>query len=151
MKIGIISDHRGYDLKEKIVNTMDEYNFIDLGVNSIEDISVDYPDYSFKLGEKIKDKELDYGIAICGTGIGICIALNKVKGIRCAKVDSIEDVIATRSHNDANAISFNASTPIEKAQEYIKAFINTPFSEEIRHKTRIEKITKYESGNLNGR
>ena len=78
MKIGIISDHRGYDLKKKILK-IKGITFIDYGTNSKE--TVDYPDYAFKLGKAINKKEVDLGIAICGSGIGMSIALNKVKGI----------------------------------------------------------------------
>ena len=147
MKIGIISDHRGYHLKKDIINTLIEYNLVDLGTDTEDANAVDYPDYAFLLGEKISNKELDLGVAICGTGIGICIALNKVKKIRCAKVDNIDDVIATKSHNNANVISFNATTTLDEAKAYIKNFIETPFSNEERHKRRIDKITQYEEEN----
>ena len=85
IKIGIASDHRGYTLKEQIIDKIaNQYEIIDCGTTSIE--SVDYPDYAFKLGNLVADKDVDFGIAICGSGIGISIACNKVKGIRCAKV-----------------------------------------------------------------
>ena len=93
MKIGIVSDHRGYETKKKILKEIKNISFIDYGTNSKE--SVDYPDYAFKLGKAINKKEVDLGIAICGSGIGMSIALNKVKGIRCARVTSIKDVIVT--------------------------------------------------------
>ena len=101
MKIGIVSDHRGYELKSKIIKKMKNIDFIDYGTDSNK--SVDYPDYAFKLGEKINKKEVDLGIAICGSGIGICIACNKVKGVRCAKVNSIKDAIYTRKDNNAHS------------------------------------------------
>ena len=88
MKIGIVSDHRGYELKQDIINELKEYEIIDYGTYSNE--SVDYPDYAFKLGQKINEKEVEKGIAICGSGIGISIACNKVKNIRCAKVSNKE-------------------------------------------------------------
>ena len=142
MKIGIVSDHRGYDLKKEIINNMKEYELIDYGPFSKD--SVDYPDYAFKLGKKIVDKEVDLGIAICGSGIGISIACNKVKGIRCAKVNTKEDVCATRNDNDANVIAFSAQTSLEDAINLIKTFIKTPFSNDERHLKRINKINKYE-------
>lgn len=78
MKIGIVSDHRGYELKNKIIeNLKNEYEIIDYGPNNIE--SVDYPDYAFILGSKVVEKEVNFGVAICGSGIGISIACNKVK------------------------------------------------------------------------
>ena len=143
MKIGIANDHRGYNLKEQIIDVLREkYEIIDLGTDS--NISVDYPDYAFKLGEKIRDKELDFGIAICGSGIGISIACNKVKGVRCAKVSTKEEAIYTRNDNDANIVALSEKTTKEEALDIINTFINTPFSNEEKHIRRIYKITKYE-------
>lgn len=143
MKIGIANDHRGYNLKEQIIDDLREkYEIIDLGTDS--NISVDYPDYAFKLGEKIRDKELDFGIAICGSGIGISIACNKVKGVRCAKVSTKEEAIYTRNDNDANIVALSEKTTKEEALDIINTFINTPFSNEEKHIRRIYKITKYE-------
>lgn len=145
MTIGIVSDHRGYELKEKLINEIKNINFIDYGTKSKE--SVDYPDYAFKLGKAINEKEVDLGIAICGSGIGISIACNKVKGIRCAKVTTIKDVIVTRKDNNANIIAFSSETNIKKAKRMIEEFINTPFSNEERHSKRINKISEYELTN----
>ena len=86
MKIGIASDHRGYNLKEQIKKELSDYTIIDYGTYSEE--KVDYPDYAFILGKNVAEKEVDFGVAICGSGIGISIACNKVKGIRCAKVSN---------------------------------------------------------------
>ena len=93
MKLGIARDHRGYKLKEQIKNELD-IEIIDYGTYSEE--SCDYPDFAFKLGEAVVNKEVDYGIAICGSGIGISIACNKVKGVRCAKVSDSEEAHVTR-------------------------------------------------------
>ena len=81
MKIGIASDHRGYKLKEQLKNELARRNFEveDYGTDS--EVSTDYPDYAFKLGENVRDKRVDFGVAICGSGIGISIACNKVKGV----------------------------------------------------------------------
>ena len=145
MKIIIASDHRGYRLKEEIKKDLGtKYEFIDLGTNSEK--SVDYPDYAFKLGERVL-KDNCFGVAICGSGIGISIACNKVKGIRCAKVNTIKDSIVTRNDNDSNIIAFSANTSIKKAIRMIDEFVNTPFSKEERHTKRIEKIKEYESLN----
>ena len=142
MKIGIICDHRGYDLKKKLIKEMKDIDFIDLGTNSKE--SVDYPDYAFKLGENIKNKKIDLGIAICSSGIGMSIALNKVKGIRCARVTSIKDVKVTKNDNNSNVIAFSSNINISKVKRMIEEFINTPFSGEERHQKRINKIMEYE-------
>ena len=142
MKIGIASDHRGYKLKSEIIDNLNEYEFVDLGTYS-ED-SVDYPDYAFKLGSEVASGNVTFGVAICGSGIGISIACNKVKGIRCAKVDSIDDAKYTRNDNDANIIALSEKTSVEDAINYVKTFIETPFSNEEKHIRRINKIKEYE-------
>ena len=143
IRIGIASAHRGYILKEQIIDRIvDKYDITDCGTTSNE--SVDYPDYAFKLGNLVADKDVDFGIAICGSGIGISIACNKVKGVRCAKVDSIEEVIATRNDNDSNIIAFGEKMSLDKALELIEKFITTPASQEEKHKRRREKIKEYE-------
>ena len=143
IKIGIASDHRGYILKEQIIDRlMNQYDITDCGTTSEE--SVDYPDYAFKLGNLVADKDVDFGIAICGTGIGISVACNKVKGVRCAKVDTKEEAIATRVDNDSNIIAFGEKMPLEKAVELITIFIETKASEEEKHVRRRQKIKEYE-------
>ena len=142
MKLGIASDHRGYHLKEKIKEAIEDIEIVDFGTNSEE--SCDYPDYAFKLGEAVAKKEVDYGIAICGSGIGISIACNKVKGIRCAKVSNREDARVTRIDNDSNIVAFKEDVPIDDALNIVYTFINTDFSEEEKHHRRVDKIIKYE-------
>ena len=143
MKIAIASDHRGFVLKGKIIDYLkDNYEILDLGTNS-ED-AADYPIYGIKLGETVANKEADLGIAICGSGIGISIACNKVKGIRCAKVDSIDDAYLTRKDNDANVIALNGSIDFSKAIEIIDKFLNTPFEPNDRYIRRINEIKEYE-------
>ncbi len=145
MKIGIVSDHRGYELKKKIIKELKNIDFIDYGTDSKE--SVDYPDFAFKLGKAINEKQVDLGIAICGSGIGMSIACNKVKGIRCAKVNTIKDVKVTRKDNNSNVIAFSAEINIKKVKRMIEEFINTPFSKDERHSRRINKISEYELTN----
>ena len=143
MKIGFASDHRGYRLKQKLQEALQkEYEIKDFGTFS-ED-STDYPDYAFQLGEAVAKKEVDYGVAICGSGIGISIACNKVKGIRCAKVSNREEVIATRTDNDANIVSFGEKMSFENALDCVKTFITTPCSMEEKHLRRRNKIKEYE-------
>ena len=110
MKIGIASDHRGYNLKEQIKN-VSNYEITDYGTNSTE--SCDYPDYAYKLSQGVLNNEVDFGIAICGSGIGISIACNKVKGIRCAKVSTPEEALYTRNDNDSNIVAFSEQTDLE--------------------------------------
>lgn len=142
MKVGIVSDHRGYELKKELVKELTNYELIDYGTYSTE--SVDYPDYAFLLGDKVVKKEVDYGIAICGSGIGISIACNKVNGIRCAKVNTVLDARMTRLDNDANVIALSAKTNKNDAIELINTFLETNFSNEERHINRINKIKNYE-------
>lgn len=142
MKLGIISDHRGYNLKEQIKPYLKNFEVIDYGTDSTE--SIDYPDFAFKLGEAVVSKEVDLGIAICGSGIGMSIACNKVKGIRCARVTNTEDVKVTRNDNDANIIAFGENIPLQDALNIISTFVNTPCSMDERHVRRRNKLSSYE-------
>lgn len=145
MKIGITNDHRGLVLKQTLTNYLEnnDYNIIDYGTNT--DDSVDYPDYAKKLASAINNDEIALGIAICGTGIGMDISLNKFKNIRCAKVNTEEEAMLARSHNDANAIALSSKTPSDVAKQIVTTFINTPFSNDKRHSDRIKKISEYEN------
>jgi len=142
MKIGIASDHRGYKLKEQIKEKLTDIKVIDYGTDSDE--ICDYPDYAFKLGEAVASKKVDLGVAICGSGIGIGIACNKVKGIRCATVRTLEDVKMTRNDNNANVIAISEKTDLEKALKMIDTMVNTPFAGIDRYVRRINKIRDYE-------
>ena len=142
MKIGIASDHRGVILKEKIKNYLnDKYQIIDYGTNSIE--SVDYPQYAYKIGESVRDNKIDLGILICGTGIGMSIACNKVKKVRCAKVTTKEEAFLARSHNNANVIALSEN--ITNYKEIIDTFLTTDFSNEEKHIRRVEMIDNYDN------
>lgn len=144
MKIGFASDHRGYKLKKELINELkkENYEIIDYGTDSEE--STDYPDYAFKLGENVVNKNVDFGVAICGSGIGISIACNKVKGIRCAKVSTKEEAEVTRIDNDSNIVAFGEKTSFAEALAIVKTFINTESSDLEKHKRRINKIKEYE-------
>ena len=142
MKIGIASDHRGVILKEKIKNYLnDKYQIIDFGTNSIE--SVDYPQYAYKIGESVRDNKIDLGILICGTGIGMSIACNKVKKVRCAKVTTKEEAFLARSHNNANVIALSEN--VANYKEIIDTFLTTDFSKEEKHQRRVEMIDNYDN------
>lgn len=142
MKIGIASDHRGFKLKEYLKENLKDYEIIDYGTYTEE--SSDYPEYGIKLAEKVSTKAVEKGIAICGSGIGISIACNKVKGIRCAKVSNEEEAKYTRNDNDSNIVALSSKVSNEEALKIVKTFLETPFSNEERHQVRINKITKYE-------
>lgn len=142
MKVVIGSDHGGFELKSKLIEYFKDIEFIDVG--PFDTTSVDYPDYAFKAVEKIQNKEVDFGILICSTGIGISIAANKAKGIRCALVTDVLQAKLTRCHNNANCLALGSFiTTFEKAKEIVQIFLNTEF-ENGRHLNRIKKITKYE-------
>ncbi len=139
-KIGIASDHRGYKLKQKLTKylTNKGYTVIDFGTDG--KASVDYPEFGFKLGEAIADFEVEKGIAICGSGIGISIACNKIKGVRCAKVDNVKEVKYARKDNDANVIAIAGNMPCFRAKDIVDAYLNTSFTGLDRHKRRIEML-----------
>lgn len=146
IKIGIASDHKGFELKELIKNYLiSEYEIIDYGAYDEE--SIDYPDVALELGNGVNSKNVDFGICICGTGIGISIAMNKITNIRCALLHNKEDAYLTRYHNDANSLALSANTKVEEAMGIIKMFLGTDFSNEDRHVRRIEKISKMENKN----
>lgn len=145
MKIGIACDHRGYPLKEKIKKYLNKkgYEVIDYGTNSEE--LVNYTEYAFKIGEAVVNKECNLGIVICGTGIGISIACNKVKGIRCAKADTVRQAKLTRLDNDANILALDGTMRTYKAKDIVDMFLKTEFSNIERYKERIKQITEYEN------
>lgn len=144
MKVAITNDHRGYELKKYIIKHMKDIEFVDLGANS-----KDFSDYSTKgieLGEYVV-KNKCVGVAICGSGIGISMACNKVKGVRCAKVDFIKEAIVTRRDNDANIVAISGEMNFERAVRIVEEFINTKFSNIDRYIKRIKQIDEYEKKN----
>ena len=145
MKIGIANDHRGYKLKNELVLFLQSIGYEVVNYGSDSEESVDYPVYAFKLGEAIRDGEIDRGILICRTGIGMSIACNKVKGVRCAKLDSVEDAALTRLDNDSNVMAISYVKDITEIKEIIKTFLEMKFSGEVRHQRRIDLINNYDN------
>lgn len=145
MKIGIATDHHGVELKHILTEYLISkgYNVIDYGTNSSE--MVDYPDFAFKIGEAVVSNDIDYGILICNTGIGMSIACNKVKGVRCAKVSNEYEAKMTRRDNDANVIALSARTDIEDLKKILTIFLTEEFANVDRYIRRIEKIDNYDS------
>ena len=144
MKIALGADHGGYQLKEAIGKYLKENNYEvkDFGTYSNE--SCDYADYSLKVAEAVAAKEYDFGILICGTGMGISIAANKVPGIRAALCSDTFSAHATREHNDANILALGQRVVGEGlALDIVKTFLNSKFEGD-RHVRRIEKITAIE-------
>lgn len=146
MKIGIASDHRGYDMKQKLTEYLrsEAYNVIDYGTNSKE--RVDYTKYGFLLGEKVASKEVDYGIAICGSAIGISIACNKVKGVRCGKINTKEEAIHGKEKDFVNIIAISGEAPLEDNKDIVDAFLTTKENlTDPAYKKRIDDIMEYEN------
>lgn len=146
MKIFIGCDHRGVELKRKIIQVLKEDDFFIMDTKLTNNEIDDYPDFAFEVGENVVKNESSLGILICGNGIGISIAANKVKGIRCARVLTEEDAFKSKNHNGANMIAIGADLTLEKAMEIINVFISTKPASEERHLKRIAKIIKYENG-----
>ena len=146
IKLGFASDHRGYELKEKLINYMkkqeDIIDITDCGTNSNE--SCDYPDFAYLLGKEIQSGGVDFGISICGSGIGISIAMNKMKGVYCAKVNNALEASYTRLDNNTNCVAFSSNTSLPEAIKIIDTFIHTEFSNLERHQKRIDKVKKIE-------
>lgn len=139
MKIGIASDHGGFALKEILKKEFkDKVEIIDYGTDSDE--SVDYPDFGQVLGQAVVKGEVEKGIAICGTGIGISIAANKVNGVRCALCNDLFSAQMSRRHNDANVLAMGGRVIGDVlAIEIVKIFLEEEF-EGGRHAKRVEKI-----------
>ena len=145
MKIAISSDHGGNNLRKEIMALLDELqiSYEDFGPKTND--SVDYPDYARPVAEKVATGEFDRGILICGTGIGISIAANKFKGIRCALVHDVFSAKATRCHNDSNVLAMGERViGPGLAREIVMTWLNTDF-EGGRHTARIQKITEIEA------
>lgn len=139
----IASDHAGYEMKENIKSFLikNNYELEDLGTYSKD--SVDYPKYAFELGNSIAGTN-NLGILVCGTGIGMSIACNKVKGIRCAKVSDELEAKLCKEHNNANVIALSSRLDKELVYKIITKYIETPFSKEERHIRRLNQIENYE-------
>ncbi len=145
MNIGLTNDHRGVDVKLFLTEFLKSlgYNVIDYGTDSKE--AADFPDYAKKLGEGLQSGEVSLGIAICGTGIGMSIVLNKMKNIYCAKVSLVSEASLSKAHNNANAMAISEEMDREIMKDVVKAFIETPFSNIDRYKIRNDKIKDIEN------
>ena len=140
MKIAVASDHGGFKLKEEVKAHLLERGLevMDLGTHS-ED-SVDYPAYGKACGEAVVDGQADAGIVVCGTGIGISIAANKVKGVRCGLCTSVEMATLTRQHNNANVLALGGrTTETGLAMQIVDAWLDTEF-EGGRHQRRVDML-----------
>src|SRR3954465_3642228 len=144
MKIALGADHAGFELKEKIKAHLAQRGMevLDQGTASTE--SVDYPDFARKVGESVAGKKADLGVLVCGSGIGMAIAANKVPGIRAANVSTEYESEKSREHNDANVVSIGARILDDQLRfKIVDLFLKTPFAGG-RHQRRVEKITEIE-------
>lgn len=144
--IGIGTDHAGVDLKNQIVHFLRSEGFEvkDFGAYSFD--PTDYPDIAVVVGEAVADQRIHAGILVCGTGVGISIAANKVRGVRAALCTSRETAELSRSHNNANVLVLaGRDATAENPLELVRLWLATPFSGEERHVRRIKKISDYEA------
>jgi ribose 5-phosphate isomerase B len=144
MKIAIGADHAGFSLKEGLREALTKkgLEIVDFGTASSE--STDYPDYAEKVANAVASGEVERGILVCSTGVGMSIAANKVHGVRAALAYNTEEVGLTRAHNDANVLAFGAKyTGIEQAKEMVDVFLETPFDGG-RHERRVNKMMSLE-------
>ena len=144
-KIALAADHAGFDEKEKVKRTLDELGIQYEDFGTVSSDSVDYPDYARKVAEGVSSGQFDQGLLVCGSGTGMAIAANKVKGVRAAVAWSPEIAALARQHNDANVLSLPARfIPEDQAAEIVKAWFRADF-EGGRHEKRVEKIKEIES------
>jgi ribose 5-phosphate isomerase B len=146
MKIAIGSDHRGYEPKSRLTAQLRQlgHDVLDMGPNSSD--SVDYPDFAFQVAQAVSDGQVERGILICGTGIGMAIAANKVRGVRAAPCYDLVTTEMSRRHNDANILCLSADLLSEELMaRMLQIWLATEF-EGGRHARRVEKIKRYECG-----
>jgi ribose 5-phosphate isomerase B len=144
MKIAIGADHAGFTAKEEMKNVLKVLGHQVLDQGTTSEMSVDYPDYAEKVSRAVVSGEADRGVLICGTGIGMAIAANKVPGIRAAVVTDEKTASLSRQHNDSNVFAAGARiSPLPRIAEALKVWLETPF-EGGRHQNRVNKISALE-------
>jgi ribose 5-phosphate isomerase B len=145
MRVSIGSDHAGFEQKERIKEHLlaEGHEVTDMGTGNGDD-SVDYPDFALKVGRAVASRQAERGVLVCGTGIGVAIAANKVVGVRAANVTDPEFARLARAHNDANVVTVSGRLiPLEVNVRIVDTFLAEPF-EGGRHQHRIDKITDIE-------
>ena len=144
MKVAIATDHNGVEQKLELIYFLNDLNVEVIDESKDNTPTDDYPDFARRVCEDVINKEVDLGILMCGTGIGMSIAANKFKGIRCAKVSNTDESRLSREHNDANVLALNYTEDLLKLKDIIRTFIETEYSADERHVRRIAKITSFE-------
>jgi ribose 5-phosphate isomerase B len=146
MRIAVGSDHRGFDVKRRVVTLLQQMGHEVEDVGATGKDSVDYPDFAFLVAKAVSEGRADRGILVCGSGIGMCIAANKVKGVRAAPCHDNITAEMSRRHNDANVLCLSADLlGGELIDRMIRIWLETTF-EGGRHARRVEKIAQIESG-----
>ena len=149
MLIAVGSDHRGVDLRPKVVDLLRKLgrDVVDVGTDHRETENSDYPDIAEVVAQKVSTAEVDRGILICGTGVGMCIAANKFPGVRAAPCHDVLTVEVARRHNDLNVLCLPGQIVDEKLlDQLVETWLETPFDGG-RHARRLEKIVQIESSN----
>ena len=149
MKVFIAADHLGVKTKEIVIDYLktNGIDVMEIGINNTE--LDDYPDFAFKLGRLVNENPNSLGILICGNGIGMSIAANKVDRIRCARCINVDDAFKAKNHNGANVMAIGANLNIDLIKEMVDTFISTKSASIDRYVNRINKIIKYEDGEYN--
>jgi ribose 5-phosphate isomerase B len=145
MRIAVGSDHAGYDLKQLVSEHLSAagHQVVDLGTH--DSVSVDYPDFGAAVGRAVTGGDADFGIAVCGSGIGICIAANKIDGVRAATVHDVTSARLSREHNDANIMCVGQRfIGPQVALDAVDAFLSARFAQG-RHSRRVDKIAALET------
>ncbi len=148
MKIAFASDHAGYPLKAQLIPFVQQlgYEVIDLGTDS-PDKSVDYPDFAYKAGQAVLSGNADRAIMVCGSGVGACVAANKIRGIRAGLCHDTYSAHQAVEHDDINMLCLGARViGIEPAREIAAAYLSAKFSGEARHQRRLDKVLAIEAG-----
>lgn len=147
MKISLGSDHAGFKTKQDIKDYLISKGIEVVDVGTYDGtISTDYPDYAIKAAELVSSKETDFGIVVCGTGLGVAMSANKVVGVRATPVSTVEFAQLARQHNNANVLALSGRfVDLELNKKIVDMFLNTPF-EAGRHERRTGKIFQYEKG-----
>lgn len=145
MKIAIASDHAGFEAKEELKPLLKEFGVEVEDLGTMSSNSVDYPDYAKKVAEAVAQDEVDQGLLVCGSGIGMSISANKIDGIRAALAWNEETARLAREHNDANVLVIGSrTTPKEEIPKIVRAWFEAKFAGG-RHQRRIEKIKELET------
>lgn len=148
MRIGIATDHRGAEIKNKVIEVLKKKGYDIHDYSPVNTPTDDYIDFAIATCKAYLSNEVDFGVLLCRTGIGMSIAANKIKGIRCAKVATKEEALLTRFDNNSNVIALNYNYSLNQLEELITTFVESPFSNEERHIRRVEKLAKLEESDV---